>query len=488
MNSHIRMRVLCVVVAVGLTGGCALSSPYVKVDPNSDPEAFCSDNGCSIDNAIAYSRAVRTAYRDVLDHYARLRSDSGGGIIGIGAAALGAASGGAHSDVLKGLGLVGATTLGYSTWYSNLPREALFQQTTEALVCAEAVTNKLRVPLPVREQAVEQISAGNALLADIATQAAALDSATNLLEAEQKRMRKREEQLGNKEAAHQADKTKPALTDDEQVEAQYLAAILLIIAPPIEHAKKLIESVDAAEVAFQSANSAYVARVHAAEMAGYDLVSVVDRIVSATDREAQKTLPDPESAFTIVTGLGSVAAKFSPSATALTAFNTAMGDLTAESLSTLDPKALARQPQVQPLIEAVTTHRYRLTSTLNRLRAASVNLAALAAPRSVADGAASSLDKCTIAGLGAMTASPSPIKLVKEKAASIPVDLRGGKPPYIVEIGSVPLAHVTITQPGFAGSRFVITSTASVGAGAMTIKVTDSTGRILEIPVTSAPQ
>jgi hypothetical protein len=483
MHTRLRTRSLCVLVTAVLTGGCALSSPYVKVDRERGPEAFCSDAGCSIDDAIAYSRAVRAAYRGVLDHYARLRSDSGGGIIGIGAAALGAAAGGAHKDVLTGLGLIGATTLGYSTWYGNPPRETLFLQTTQALVCAEAVTSKMRLPEPVRTQAAGQIEQGMQLSDEIDTHAAALDAATNQLEIEKASMEQEALQLANR-LPSLSGKAKQAATD----QAADLTAVTQIVTGHITAANTLIESVDDVAEEFQSANSAWIAREHAAEIAGYDLVSAVDRIVSATDVEAQKTLPDPDTAFTIVAGLGSVAAKFSPSATALSALSTAAGVGRAETSTTANLRALASRPQVQPLIDAVTTHRWRLNSALIKLRAISINLAALAAPPSFDAGAVSSLDKCTVAGLGTMTASPNPIKLVPGKAASIPVDLRGGKPPYIVEIGSVPLANVTLTQPGFAGSRFVVTTTAGVGAGAMTIKVTDGSGRLLEIPVASAAQ
>ena len=471
-------RRLATAVTAALVGGCALSSPYVKVAHESEPQTFCNDAGCSIDDAIAYSRAVRAAYRGVLEHYARLRSDSGGGIIGLGAAALAAAAGGAHKDVLTGLGLIGATTLGYSTWYGNPPREALFASTMQALVCAESVTSKMRLPQVVRGQAADQIAEGKRLSAEIDTHNAALDLATSQLKAEKAGMEQESLQLAG---------VVDTLTGQRKTDATNRAAALdaatTLVTAHITAADALIASVDDVTQEFQDANTAYLAREHSAEIAGYDLVSAVDRIVMTTDVEAQKTLPDPDAALGIVAGLGSVSAKFIPSASALTALEAAASVARPESDTQVSASALSIRPNLQPLVEAVTTHRHRLNSALIRLRAISKNIAALAAAPTFDAGAPTSLDKCTVAGLGAMTASPTPIKLTKGVAAAIPVDIRGGKAPYTVEIGSVPLAGVSITQPGFSGSRFVVTTTTAVVAGAMTIKVTDGSGRILEIPV-----
>jgi hypothetical protein len=449
--------------ATTLLSGCALSSPYVKLP--AEPALCSTSEPCgNLDAAVGYSRQVRAKYRDVLDQYAKLRSNSGAAAIVLGTAALGAALGDANRDVFTALGLLGAGTYGYASWYGNPPREALFGQTIQALVCAEGATIKLRFPASARAQAgdlrIEAAQASTALDAtafELAQAKGAVDS-----------------YLAGKEALVNTsrDARRKKAAEGE------LDAVTQLLDPQRQIALKALATVPAAHEAIDNALVALNARERAADHAGDGLFSAVDRIVAATDVEAQKTLPDPSAALTIVAGLGGVAGKFIPSTDAVDALDKLSRSFAPEGGAEVDRRL---NDEVQPLLRALIAAQMKFAAAASRVARTTkliADLATLSAPDAV-----TAIDKCTIAGIGPLSAVPASVDLPAKKAATVSVDLQGGKTPYRVEwVGATP-AGVSFSQPGFADSRFVVVGTTDAAASDAKVKVTDGSGRLLEIAV-----
>jgi hypothetical protein len=461
--SGFAMRSTAIAVATAL-GGCALSSPYVRLPP--EPDMCASDASCGdLEKAVGYSRDVRARYRDMLDMYAKLRSNSGATAITLGAVALGAALGDANPDVFTSLGVLGAATYGYSSWYGNAPREALFGQTIQALVCAEGATIKLRFPPSAQNQADELKPKAIAAIAEL--NAAAIELA------------------GARAAALAYLAARQAYIDSLKTEGAKKAPrfdlnnIHTELDPPIRDSKAALDTVPAALAAMSDALAALDARERAADNAGYALVSAVDRIVAATDVEAQKTLPDPSAAFTIVSGLASTAGKFIPSADAVEALRNAAGGFGKPQAQVHLDKDARRD--VDALLSRLFQAQQRFTAASSDLAGIAkrvVGLAALPSPDAVG-----AVDKCTLAGIGPLAATPSSVELAKGKAQTVSVDMQGGKTPYRVEwSGSAPTG-VSITQPGFSDSRFVVVGATDSDAGSSKLKVTDGSGRLLEVAV-----
>jgi len=448
-----------------LIGGCTLSSPYVRYPE--EKVAPCGAEGCSVDAAMAYSRATRLAYRDVLDHYARLRSNSGVATITLGAMALAAAAGNANRDVLTALGLVGAAQYGYATWYSNPPRETLFSQTIQALVCAESATGQLRFP-------PSAVQTGESLRVQAATVSSDIDRAGQALSAAVSELQLYETSKAS-QAAKLPEKSKQRKAADFDLET-----IKGVLDQKIKNGVDLLAQIPPAQEALNSALVALLARERAADNAGYALVSAVDRIVAATDAEAQKTSPDPAAAFAVVAGLGGVAGKITPATGAVSTLKAAAdASLQKQSAPDLSP-ALNRE--LQPMLGRLDTAQFDLATAVSRLAGLTKMIASLAALPT--PGAVTAVDKCTIAGIGPLGSVPAAVSVAAGKSASLSVDLQGGKTPYHVEFeGSAPTG-LELSEPGFGDSRFVVIGKPESKPGNSTIKVTDGSGRLLEIEVT----
>lgn len=448
-----------------LIGGCTLSSPYVRYP--GEKIAPCGTNGCSIDEAMGYSRATRLAYRDVLDHYARLRSNSGVATITLGAMALAAAVGNANRDVITALGLIGATQYGYATWYGNPQRETLFSQTIQALVCAEGATGRLRFPPSAEQTANDLRTQADTVSAEINSAAKALSNAVDELSIY---VTKKESDVAKIPAGKKG--KKPAEADLDRIQ-KYLN-------PKIQSGVAQLAQVPLAQDALNSAKLALQARERAADNAAYALVSAVDRIVAATDAEAQKTNPDPAAAFTVVAGLGGIAGKFTPATGAVSTLRALADDsLKSQGAPAFTP---ALQHELQDMLNHYNAAQTDLANAAARLAGLTKMIVALAALPT--PDAATAVDKCTIAGVGPLASVPAEVSIATGKSASISVDLQGGKTPYRVEFeGSAPTG-LELSQPGFGDSRFVVIGKPESKAGSSMIKVTDGSGRILEIEVT----
>jgi hypothetical protein len=468
MESRVLGRCAWLSIVTLAIGGCGLASPYLRMPSPEERSRYCSDARCSIDHAIEYSQTVRATYRATLDKYSRLRSNTGAATIAIGAAALGFGVVEAHRDVFTTLGFIGATDYAYSKWYENPPREELFRQSIDALVCAESATDKLRLPMATRRQldvlddrVVEALNA----LANVSSQLAGTLTDLNTMRID-------------------VDHRIEQVAEGDKVHAVQLDLLRRRIATEIEAIQVILDATVDARAHADAGRLAKALRIQIVESAGYRLMTTVDRIVVATDREAAKTIPDPASAFSIVGDLGTLSTRFIPNAAAIKALNdAATSAMQAESDELVGPAADSVLSELNRILVGVPALRHTASRLMAQLAGDVALMAGLSGPSAGSDPYAP-LDRCTIAGLAGLSASPSAIEALELTASVIAVDIDGGKSPYSAEVnGSVPTG-LSLTNPRIGESRVVITLTDKIAVGIYNIRVTDANRRQLNIVLT----
>jgi hypothetical protein len=124
-------------LSFGLTSGCALINPHVTW-PRPDPPV-------ALDRAIKYANDGREAYKKGVATYSTVPNVLAMGLIPLGAGAIGAAFGGAHSQTIGYLALAGAGAFGLGQWFNNPLRQEVYIAGMNGITCAVEAVLPLKI-------------------------------------------------------------------------------------------------------------------------------------------------------------------------------------------------------------------------------------------------------------------------------------------------------------------------------------------------------
>ncbi len=392
-----------------LLAGCA-GNPILKWNP---PNQSAAD----LSSAHRMAQEARSTLQEAVRANVAATQGLSNGLIGLGGVIAGLAAGHAHRDAIVGGALLGGTAYTIGSYNSSAARLTVYQAGIDAINCAE----KAVAPFDAVEKSREAID--NAVSALVAALAPTREALTALNTA-----------IG-------------------QVEKDANAA------EPVKRAKKVAaatkKSIEQGEQAVKLGRALLV-RIDQAPRA---LINAVVDIQCALDKQVLATVPDLTSIRTAISGLAASAGMFAPGAgvdgslsESLAAYAAASGGV-GDGKGTSQPSAYKGEPTngtvdvmsaSKNLLEAAII---RVASVVPTLTSARVNLAShLAAfPETSFD----SLDKCKdeVKSAGPLTTVPKTISFAGKKAESSTLLVRGGVPPYVLQIQESPADGVTLTQP-----------------------------------------
>ena len=385
----------------------------------------------NLDYAIAYADASYDAYESKLGEEFRRQQALSTGLLGIGAAVLGAGIGSAHRDVLVGLSLTGGVAYQLGSWNSNQGRLGIYLEGMKALSCAKMAVAPLRLSKDsvkamekAREHSIQAID-GVASAAGLTAQALASSSNADL--------------------------------------SQAARAELAELKPQLDQANALL-----------GLAAGMAQRV---DGAGAMLETKVDQIRALIDGALNNTLAQLSALPQLIGSISSYANVFAPGlkldamfASRISAINAAPAPGTALAQSAQGTTgALAPPADLGAALGQLRAARIRLASSTAQLAGAT--------DRPVAQ-AVQDLKGCGVddAKLGhALALDRSMLSFVAGEAGTAVVSISGGTKPYSVSLLDAPAKGLTVMAPAGGAVVTVVADASTVAGKSYLIRVEDST-------------
>ncbi len=439
-------RAVAVLATVTLLGGCAIN-PYIA---NTRPEAPTGTVRPveRLELAYAYANRTQDAYQAKMSEEFERQRLLSGGLITLGAAALGLAAFDVHRDVLVGAALVGGTGYALGTWNSNQGRLGIYLEGMKATACAKAAVAPLRLDDGQLRTLRDEIAAATAAANDVADAAGDVSSALSI--------------------AGAAETAPSELTRSAESELAAVPATLSKAGDLLTQAASLERRVG---------------------NAGSMLESRVDDIVRLVTGALNGTLADLAQLPKVIAGLSDYANVFAPGL-----------DLgVALSNKVKAPQGAAQLPR-SPTTESTSVSRLsvpdtsagQLAAALGNLRAQTLRLsvrlprlAGLVEPMSATEA------KAALAGCGvdtdkagaAMKLGRTTVQFVAGVAGTSIVPVTGGTLPLQVAFLDLPVKGITATVPPASRAVVLVADTGTAAGSSYRLNVSDAAGATAVVTV-----
>lgn len=421
-----RIASACIVgIGIGGIGGCAVN-PLVRWVP---PEPPTNRTAMTLDHGRQFTAGARAAYQKKIYEQVDTLTNLSSGIITLGGAIAAMAAFKAHKDAIVGSALIGGTALTLGQWNLDKRRLIVYQAAVAAFNCAERAVS----PLDMSEATLKELTTRTTqLTVDMGAATGAIGELELAL-------------------AGWTPKTPEATAAQTRFQAAIVAARHVLQA-----AGTTRESGDALEERARNASNA--------------LIQAVRNIEQQADKVLPDTMGDLNQLPTIIGMLRQGAAQIATNAgveagmlTALTrSVDPAAPDAGAGGGDQQSRKARAEAEAVPAGVKSASS---RMTAAMRKVALSAAHV------QSLVGSYANAMQSDTLADCGigaisfAMSAEPPTAVEMPGTAASIPVVIQGGKPPFSVRPSGASVTGVTVEGPDRMGREFTVKIAADAPGG-----------------------